>query len=205
MQETLERDAWTTKFTIVRWVDLHDALVNHGTSLGVRYHSRSAETGAADADVNVHAQGVKYAHHHSSFSYAGYSVFRGVTTMPARDDFGWFSVKHREHAFTLNVGQAVPGQFSWMFYLHEPDAPMDTEYLQQGSARWRMVCDAASKFLIPHTAEMIHSGVQIQATPIGDWQLTAPAAWNGRDYGGAGRDFARGARGGPGRPAPTRC
>jgi hypothetical protein len=188
-QQTLNRDAWTTQFNIIRWVDLHDALVNYGEELGVNYHWRSTETEVPEADVNVHAQGVKYAHHHASFTYAGYSVFRGVTKMDPRLDFGWFSVKHREKEFTLNVGQALPGEFSWMFYLHEPDAPMDTEYLASGSKRHQMVEEAADRFLIPHTAAMIHQTSQIQATPIGDWQLPKFVAWQGLTYGGKGLHF----------------
>ena len=187
-QQTLDRDEWTTQFNIVRWVDMHDALVSYGEQLGVNYHWRS-NGDSPETAINVHAQGVKYAHHHSSFDYAGYSVFRGVIQAEPRPDFGWFSVRHQEKEFTLNVGQALPGEFSWMFYLREPDAPMDTEYLQAGSKRLTMVQEAASRLLIPHTAGLIHATGQIQATPVGDWKVPEMASWNGRDYGGQGTHF----------------
>lgn len=188
-QDTLKRDEWTTKFNIVRWVDAHDWLIQFGETLGVQYHWRAGEDDAPEADVTVHAQGVKYAHHHAAFTYAGYSVFRGVLNAEPRPDFGWFSVKHREKEFTLNVGQAIPGEFSWMLYLHEKDAPMDTEYLRTGSERHQMVLDAASRLLIPHTADMIAATNQIQATPVGDWDIPKMAAWRGSTYGGEGLHF----------------
>src|SRR6266704_895283 len=113
---------WTTKFNIVVWGALHEAIVEtaekHGATFLWRQNGGGEDVPAAD--LMIHAQGVRYAVHHSQFSYA-YMVYRG--TLFGDADPYWLSLHSARKDFVLNIG-STGTQRTWMLYLHEP-APED--------------------------------------------------------------------------------
>lgn len=178
---TQYNDDWTTRYNIVVWGSLHQALVEAAEQAGVEFRWRSNGT-VPDADLVVHAQGVKYAAHHSTFHPAGYTVYRGTLYTDA--DPGWVAVHSEQKEFVLNIG-GTPGQQAWMFYRHEDNPPLRTDVVTGGRLA-RMRADADR--LIPEQwkATILRTSSPIQSSPIGDWDLPKMAWWNGADYGGAG-------------------
>lgn len=175
------RDNWTTKYNIVVWGELHQALVDAGERAGVTYRWR-VNGDIPDADLVVHAKGVRYAAHHSQFTPA-YSVFRGTRYTDA--EHGWLAVHSEDKRFVLNVG-TTPGQQAWMFYVHEGDTPpLRTEVVTGERLTW-MREQAALHIPEQWRETILATRGPVQASPVGDWTLPKMAWWNGADYGGTG-------------------
>lgn len=171
------RSDWTTRFNIVIWGALHEALVSAGEKLGVRYLWRQNGV-IPPADLVVHAQGVRYAAHHSSFAYA-YRVYRG--TLFGDADPYWLSLHTARKDVVLNIG-SVGTQRSWMLYLHdEEDTAAATEVIT-GSRREALF--ARARDLLPEGyAEIVTSTrSEIQSSPVGDWTMPRLLSWKGSSY-----------------------
>lgn len=200
------RDDWTTKFNIVVWGDLHVALVNAAERKGARFHWRSNGENLESirgADIQVHSNGIAYAAHHSEFTSAGYSVFRGAFFGVMPTDAVWTSIHRGDKQLALNVGRAERWS-AWMMYVHESNAPMRTEVAQPFSARWHFARQAAENYLPPDWARVVlDSPGEYLVNPMGDWTLPLMLTWNGADYDGYGLHFDIGDAVAPVRPHTT--
>lgn len=174
---TCELDEWTTKFNIVVWGELHEALVEAGQRAGVTYAWRQNGT-IPSADLVVHAQGIKYAAHHSTFTYA-YQVYRGTIFEDAEPR--WMAIHDSQKQFVLNVG-STGRQQTWMLYLHAPQPPVLATEFVAGERRTQLMRQV-EETLPRQFAELItRTRGQIQTSPVGDWTMPKLLHWAGADY-----------------------
>lgn len=167
---------WTTKFNIVVWGQLHEALVEAGQAAGVKYDWR-ANGEIPPADLVVHGQGVRYAAHHSEFDYA-YRVYRGTNFQDAEPM--WVSMHTKSKAFVLNIGSTGTQQ-TWMLYIHEPEGNLFTELIV-GDRRDYLMRRAESLIPEPWASVVTGTRTEIQASPVGDWTMPKMVQWLGKDY-----------------------
>lgn len=202
----MQSDPWTTTYNIVVWGDLHNGLVRAGMANGVEYRFRANGASVTAADVQVHANGIAYAGHHSTFTYAGYSVFRGVYYGALPENAAaavWVALHDSRKVVALNIGKA-PQWYAWMFYMHEANPPLRTEVAPYGSERYNAVRQTASAHLPPEWARVVlDSPGEYLANPIGDWTMPALLTWRGEDYGDRGLHFDIGDAVAPVRPHTT--
>jgi 2,6-dihydroxypyridine 3-monooxygenase len=183
---TSEVDNWTTAFHIVRWGDLHNSLVEAAEDKGARFVFRTAAAhDGFDADVVIHSSGIKYAGHHSEFTYAGYSVYRGATTGDIPTDAAWIVERAVDKSYGLNVGH-IGNSAAWMLYLPEKEFTRYTDIITPGSRRYENVFRPALDRVTPEWREVINRTGEIQASPMGDWVMPKLLTWNGADYGDRG-------------------
>lgn len=169
---------WTTKFNIVVWGELHEALIQAGERIGVTYNWRTNSDTPADSDLVVHAQGVRYAAHHSQFTYA-YRVYRG--TLFADAEPMWVSMHSARQDFVLNIGSTGTQQ-TWMLYLHEPYDDRSATELVTGDYRAGLMQLVKQHVPEPWASVILRTRTEIQSSPVGDWTMPKMLQWNGADH-----------------------
>lgn len=180
-------DNWTNKFNIARWGDLHELLVNAAEKNGASFHFNHVAP-EMDADLVIHAQGIKYASHHSHFTYAGYVVTRGTAAISLPHNPSWVSLHDEEKRYVLNAGRTPTG-YSWMLYTHRDKYVPHT--ITNPNHPIHSIVDSAYEVVdsipMPYKRLILDGNYGTQISPIGDWTMPRMAWWYGQTYNQPGR------------------
>lgn len=161
-----EKEVKHSSYTYITWTNLHRALTERATELGVvfRYATRYVEGMSPAADVTVIASGVGTAKAVSEPHYTGYVVIRGLAYQWAGTPWTTVYGDSNSGPWLFNVGDSDDGA-SVEFFVKRESVQMRTTYSAVAPAE---VNDLPIRF-----RRLMETVPIWQIAPLSDWDVPA--------------------------------